>query len=84
MITDQKSRKIALAKREEFRIHLENICREVILGFDHLTIDWDETDTKYMQSAKSVTVYYANGYSKLINVEVNSWRAIVKDVLRWA
>ena len=84
MITDQKSRKIALAKREEFRIHLENICKLTIPGFNHLTIEWDEKDAEFMEAAKTVAVYYTNGYSKLINVEVDSWRAIVKDVMRWA
>ena len=84
MTSEREFRIRAAAKRQQFRTYLENICKLTIPGFDHLIIDWDETDTVFMQSAKSVTVYYTTGFSRQINVEVDSWRAIVKDVLRWA
>lgn len=84
-MTDERERKIkANAKRQQFRFALENICKLTIPGFNHLMIEWDDKDTEFMEAAKTVTVYYDNGFSKRICVEVDSLRAIVTDVLRWA
>lgn len=77
--------KIRMASvRQNFRMHLENICKDCITDFDHLTIEWNPEDTEYMTDAKTVTVYYRNGYSKCINVAADSFAAIVMDVMRWA
>lgn len=84
MTSEREFRIRAAAKRQQFRTYLENICKLTIPGFNHLTIEWDEKDTEYMEAAKTVMVYYDNGYSKRICVEVDSLRAIVTDVLRWA
>lgn len=84
-MTDERERKVkANAKRQQFRFALENICKQTVHGFDHLTIEWNTKDTEFMEEALSVTIYYTNGYSKQIGTECDSWRAIVMDVMRYA
>jgi hypothetical protein len=72
----------ALATRAGFRENLENIAKEIDSNVDRVTIEWDEEDTIFMTSAKTVTIYYKNGYSKNVNVECCSFRAIAMVVIK--
>lgn len=83
MTDDDKLRKYKMINtRQEFRIHLENLLRDVCRSVAYIRIDWDKTDTEYMTAAKTVTICYDNSYEKEVNVECCSFRAIATEVLR--
>ena len=53
-------------QRREFEFALETLVK----------VNWDEKDTKFRESAESVTITYNNDYKKEINIAYCSWKAI--------
>lgn len=45
-------------------------------------INWDERDLEFREAAKTVTVTYNNDYEIKVNVAMDSWKAIIRDVLK--
>ena len=45
-------------------------------------INWDERDMEFREAAKTVTVTYNNDHEIKVNVAMDSWKAIIRDVLK--
>ena len=45
-------------------------------------INWDERDKEFREAAETVTVTYNGDYEIKVNVAMDSWKAIIRDVLK--
>ena len=69
-------------QRREFEFALETVLKAADSKIQSVKINWDEKDTKFREAAKTVTVTYKNDYEINVNVEMDSWVAIIRDVLK--
>lgn len=69
-------------QRREFEFALETVLKAADSKIQSVKINWDEKDTEFREAAKTVTVTYKNDYEINVNVEMDSWVAIICDVLK--
>lgn len=69
-------------QRREFEFALETVLKAADSKIKSVKINWDEKDTEFREAAKTVTVTYKNDYEINVNVEMDSWVAIIRDVLK--
>ncbi|WP_294205842.1 hypothetical protein [uncultured Solobacterium sp.] len=69
-------------QRREFEFALETVLKAADSKIQSVKINWDEKDTEFREAAKTVTVTYKNDYEINVNVEMDSWVAIIRDVLK--
>ena len=69
-------------RRREFEFALETVLKAADSKIKSVKINWDEKDTEFREAAKTVTVTYKNDYEINVNVEMDSWVAIIRDVLK--
>ena len=69
-------------QRREFEFALETVLKAADSKIRSVEINWDEKDTEFREAAKTVTVTYKNDYEINVNVEMDSWVAIIRDVLK--
>ena len=69
-------------QRKEFEFALETVLKAADSKIKTVKINWDEKDTEFREAAKTVTVTYKNDYEINVNVEMDSWVAIIRDVLK--
>lgn len=63
-------------QRREFEFALETLLKATNSKIKSVKVNWDEMDTKFRESAESVTITYNNDYKKEINIACCSWKAI--------
>ena len=69
-------------QRREFEFALETVLKAADCKIQSVKINWDERDTEFREAAKTVTVTYNNDYEIKVNVAMDSWKAIIRDVLK--
>lgn len=69
-------------QRREFEFALETVLKAADSKIQSVKINWDERDMKFRESANTVTVTYKNDYEINVNVAMDSWKAIIRDVLK--
>nr|DAF18364.1 MAG TPA: hypothetical protein [Caudoviricetes sp.] len=69
-------------QRREFEFALETVLKAADSKIKSVKINWDERDTEFREAAETVTVTYNNDYEINVNVEMDSWVAIIRDVLK--
>lgn len=69
-------------QRREFEFALETVLKAADSKIKSVKINWDEKDTEFREAAETVTVTYKNDYEINVNVEMDSWVAIIRDVLK--
>ena len=69
-------------QRREFEFALETVLKAADCKIKTVKINWDERDTEFREAAKTVTVTYNNDHEIKINVAMDSWKAIIRDVLK--
>lgn len=69
-------------QRREFEFALETAVKAANNKIKSLKIKWDKKDTEFREAAKTVTITYKDGYEIKVNVEMDSWTAIIRDVLK--
>ncbi len=67
-------------QRREFEFSLETVLKAADNKIQSVKINWDERDTEFREAAKTVT--YNGDYEINVNVEMDSWTAIIRDVLK--
>lgn len=71
-------------QRREFEFALETVLKAADSKIKTVKINWDERDMEFREAAKTVTVTYNNDYEIKVNVAMDSWKAIIRDVLKQA
>lgn len=69
-------------QRREFEFALETVLKAADCKIKSVKINWDERDTEFREAAETVTVTYNNDYEIKVNVAMDSWKAIIRDVLK--
>ena len=69
-------------QRREFEFALETVLKAADSKIKTVKINWDERDMKFREAAKTVTVTYSNDHEIKVNVAMDSWKAIIRDVLK--
>lgn len=69
-------------QRREFEFALETVLKAADSKIKTVKINWDERDTEFREAAETVTVTYNNDYEIKVNVAMDSWKAIIRDVLK--
>ena len=69
-------------QRREFEFALETVLKAADSKIKTVKINWDERDTEFREAAKTVKVTYKNDYEIKVNVAMDSWKAIIRDVLK--
>lgn len=69
-------------QRREFEYALETVLKAADSKIKTVKINWDERDMEFRESANTVTVTYNNDYEIKVNVAMDSWKAIIRDVLK--
>ena len=69
-------------QRKEFEFALETVLKAADSKIKTVKINWDERDTEFREAAETVTVTYNGDYEINVNVEMDSWTAIIRDVLK--
>ena len=69
-------------QRREFEFALEIVLKAADSKIKTVKINWDEKGTEFREAAKTVTVTYKGDYEINVNVEMDSWTAIIRDVLK--
>lgn len=69
-------------QRREFEFALETVLKAADSKIKTVKINWDERDMEFREAAKTVTVTYNNDYEIKVNVAMDSWKAIIRDVLK--
>lgn len=69
-------------QRREFEFTLETVLKAADSKIKTVKINWDERDTEFREAAKTVTVTYNNDHEIKVNVAMDSWKAIIRDVLK--
>lgn len=68
--------------RREFEFALETVLKAADSKIKTVKINWDERDKEFREAAETVTVTYNNDYEIKVNVAMDSWKAIIRDVLK--
>lgn len=69
-------------QRREFEFALETVLKAADSKIKTVKINWDERDMEFREAAKTVTVTYNNNHENKVNVAMDSWKAIIRDVLK--
>lgn len=69
-------------QRREFEFALETVLKAADSKIKTVKINWDERDMEFRETAKTVTVTYNNDHEIKVNVAMDSWKAIIRDVLK--
>ena len=69
-------------QRREFEFALETVLKAADSKIKTVKINWDERDMEFREAAKTVTITYNNDYEIKVNVAMDSWKAIIRDVLK--
>ena len=69
-------------QRREFEYALETVLKAADSKIKTVKINWDERDKEFREAAETVTVTYNNDYEIKVNVAMDSWKAIIRDVLK--
>ena len=69
-------------QRREFEFALETVLKAADSKIKTVKINWDERDMEFREAAKTVIVTYKNDYEIKVNVAMDSWKAIIRDVLK--
>ncbi len=69
-------------QRREFEFALETVLKAADSKIKTVKINWDERDTEFREAAETVTVTYNNDHEIKVNVAMDSWKAIIRDVLK--
>jgi hypothetical protein len=69
-------------QRREFEFALETVLKAADSKIKTVKINWDERDMEFREAAKTVTVTYSNDHEIKVNVAMDSWKAIIRDVLK--
>lgn len=69
-------------QRREFEFALETVLKAADSKIKTVKINWDERDMEFREAAETVTVTYKNDYEIKVNVAMDSWKAIIRDVLK--
>ena len=69
-------------QRREFEFALETVLKAADSKIKTVKINWDERDTEFREAAETVTVTYNGDYEMKVNVAMDSWKAIIRDVLK--
>ena len=69
-------------QRREFEFALETVLKAADSKIKTVKINWDERDMEFREAAETVIVTYKNDYEIKVNVAMDSWKAIIRDVLK--
>lgn len=69
-------------QRREFEFALETVLKAADSKIKTVKINWDERDTEFREAAETVTITYDGDYAIKVNVAMDSWKAIIRDVLK--
>lgn len=69
-------------QRREFEFALETVLKAADSKIKSVKINWDERDMEFREAANTVTVIYNNDHEIKVNVAMDSWKAIIRDVLK--
>ena len=69
-------------QRREFEFALETVLKAADNKIKSVKINWDERDMEFREAAETVIVTYKNDYEIKVNVAMDSWKAIIRDVLK--
>lgn len=69
-------------QRREFEFALETVLKAADSKIKTVKINWDERDKEFKEAAKTVTVTFKGDYEIKVNVAMDSWKAIIRDVLK--
>lgn len=69
-------------QRREFEFALETVLKAADSKIKTVKINWDERDMEFREAANTVTVIYNNDHEIKVNVAMDSWKAIIRDVLK--
>lgn len=69
-------------QRREFEFALETVLKAADSKIQSVKINWDERDMEFREAAETVTVTYNNDHEIKVNVAMDSWKAIIHDVLK--
>ena len=69
-------------QRREFEFALETVLKAADSKIKSVKINWDERDTEFREATNTVTVTYNNDHEIKVNVAMDSWKAIIRDVLK--
>ena len=69
-------------QRREFEFALETVLKAADSKIKTVKINWDERDKEFREAAETVTVTYNGDYEIKVNVAMDSWKAIIRDVLK--
>lgn len=69
-------------QRKEFEFALETVLKAADSKIKTVKINWDERDTEFREAAKTVKVTFIGDYEIKVNVAMDSWKAIIRDVLK--
>ena len=69
-------------QRREFEFALETVLKAADSKIKTVKINWDERDMEFREAAETVTVTFIGDYEIKVNVAMDSWKAIIRDVLK--
>ena len=69
-------------QRKEFEFALETVLKAADSKIKTVKINWDERDKEFREAAKTVKVTFIGDYEIKVNVAMDSWKAIIRDVLK--
>lgn len=69
-------------QRREFEFALETVLKAADSKIKTVKINWDERDKEFREAAETVTVTYNGDHEIKVNVAMDSWKAIIRDVLK--
>lgn len=69
-------------QRREFEYALETVLKAADSKIKSVKINWDERDTEFREAAKTVKVTFKGDCEIKVNVAMDSWKAIIRDVLK--
>ena len=69
-------------QRKEFEFALETVLKAADSKIKTVKINWDERDAEFREAVKTVKVTFIGDYEIKVNVAMDSWKAIIRDVLK--
>ena len=69
-------------QRREFEFALETVLKAADSKIKTVKSNWDESDMEFREAATTETVTYNNDHEIKVNVAMDSWKAIIRDVLK--
>lgn len=69
-------------QRREFEFALETVLKAADSKIKSVKINWDERDKEFKEAAKTVKVTFIGDYEIKVNVAMDSWKSIIRDVLK--